>query len=465
MRLFEILLVVVMGVALVAELRRGIRGYRRTDAARVVVLLTVAQLLLEGYRWQLLPIYALVGALFLPSAFPRRQVLAPPPWRKAIVIGALALLGVATLLAVLLPVPRLPQPEGPYRVGTLTYHYVDDSRPEVYGESPSGNRELMVQVWYPAEPQTSARAERWLVDGAPMARALARWGGMPEWLLNQLALVRTHSYAGAPAVTADAPYPVVLYVHGWGGFRNINQDQLEALASQGYVVVSADHAYGALRSVFPDGRVAENNPEALRGERGEAEFTASSQALVAAYAADARFVLERLPALNESGPLTGLFDWGRVGLFGHSTGGGAVMAVCAVDAHCKAVLGMDTWIEPVGEEVLTAGLAQPALFLNSEAWFTGPNREVLEGFYERLDGPAYWMDIAGSVHYDFTLVAIFSPLSQALGVRGALPGQQALAINRSYLVAFFDATLKDKPSPLLDGPSSEFPEVSFAERP
>ncbi|MDX9955894.1 MAG: hypothetical protein RBT75_17475, partial [Anaerolineae bacterium] len=194
------------------------------------------------------------------------------------------------------------------------------------------------------------------------------------------------------------------------------------------------------------------------------EFTASSQALVATYAADARFVLEQLPALNASGPLVGLFDFERLGLFGHSTGGGAVMAVCAVDARCRAVLGMDTWIEPVDEATLTAGLVQPALFLNSEAWFTGPNRAVLEGFYERLDGPAYWLDIYGSVHYDFTLVAVFSPLSQALGVRGALPGQQALAINRAYLVAFFDATLKGIPSSLLEGPSPEFPEVSFGER-
>lgn len=462
MRLFEILLVLVMGAALIAELHRGIRGYRRADAARAVVLLTFVQLLLEGYRWQLLSFYVLVGALFLPAAFPRRKVLAPPPWRKAIVIAASALLGVGILLAVLLPVPHLPQPEGPYRVGTVTYHWVDDSRPEVYGESLTGNRELMVQVWYPAESQTGVRAEHWLVDGTPMARALARWGGMPEWLLDQLVLMRTHSYAGAPAMTANAPYPVVLYVHGWGGFRNINQDQLEAPASQGYVVVSADHAYGALRSVYSDGRVAENNPEALRGKRGEADFTVSSQALVETYAADARFVLDQLPALNASGPLAGLFDLERLGLFGHSTGGGAVMTVCAVDTRCKAVLGMDTWIEPADEAIVAAGLAQPALFLNSEAWFTGPNREVLEGFYGRFAGPAYWMDIAGSVHYDFTLVAVFSPLSQALGVRGALPGQQALAINRAYLVAFFDDTLKGIPSPLLDGPSPEFPEVSFA---
>lgn len=465
MRLFEILLTVVMGVALVAELFRRPRNYRRNDAARAVTLVTIAQVTLEGYRWQLVPLYVLVGALFIPAALPKRRPLAPPPWRKGVVMGALVLLGIGTALAAVLPVPRLPELAGPYRVGTATYHWVDLGRTETYGESPSGKRELMVQVWYPAEPRTGERVERWLVDGVPMARAIAKWGGMPSFLLDQISLVETHTVANAPAVTSDAPYPVVLYVHGWGGFRNIAQDQLEALASQGYVVVSADHAYGALRSVFPDGRVAMNNPEALRGKRGETAFTESSQALVATYAADAGFILDQLPALNASGPLAGLFDLERLGLYGHSTGGGAAMAVCAVDPRCKAVLGMDTWIEPVDGEIREAGLKQPAAFLNSEAWFTGPNRVILEGFYERLPGPAYWLDIPGSVHYDFTLVAIFSPLSQALGVRGPLPGKQALAINRAYLVAFFDATLRGMPSLLLEGASAEFPEVDFSRRP
>lgn len=465
MRLFEILLTVVIGVALIAELLRKPRGYRRSDAARAVTLLTIAQVALEGYRWQLVPLYLLIGALFIPTALPTRRPLAPLLWRKGVVIVALVLLGLATALAVLLPVPRLPEPQGPYPVGTATYHWVDRNRAETYGESPSGNRELMVQVWYPAEPRTGDRAQPWIVDGVPMARAIAQWGGMPAFLLDQISLVQTHAVANAPAVTVDAPYPVVLYVHGWGGFRTIAQDQLEALASQGYIVVSADHTYGALRSVFPDGRVANNNPEALRGKRGEIAFTESSQALVATYAADARFILDQMPTLNTSGPLAGIFDFERLGLYGHSTGGGAVMAVCAVDERCKAVLGMDTWIEPVDAAILDAGIAQPALFLNSEAWFTGPNRAILERFYERHPGPATWLDIPGSVHYDFTLVADFSPLSQALGVRGPLPGKQALAINRAYLVAFFDATLRGMPSPLLEGTVAEFPEVDFSSRP
>ena len=464
MRLFEILLMVVMAATLIAELRRGFRGYRRADAARVTGLLAVAHIALEGYRWQLLPLYLLIGALFLPAAFQKRHGLAPRYWRKGLAIGGLVVLGLTAALALLLPVPRLPQPEGPYRVGTATYHWVDRSRAETYGETPSGYRELMVQVWYPAAPHTGGAAERWLTAGVPMARAIAVYGRMPAFLLDQLALMRTHAYPEAPLAAADAPYPVVLSVHGWNGFRNINQDQLEALASRGYIVISADHTYGAMRTVFPDGRVAANNPQALRGQRGSAEFAATSQALVETYTADVRFLLDQLPQLNAVAPFADALDLERIGLFGHSTGGGAVVAVCLSDARCKAVLGMDAWIEPVDATLLAAKLKQPALFLNSESWQSGPNRAQLERFYHNLDGEAYWADIAGSVHQDFTLAAIFSPLAQPLGIRGPIAGPRVLEINRAYLIAFFEATLNGLPAPLLENLAA-FPEVSFERRP
>lgn len=464
MRFFEILLLVIMTAALVAELRRGLPGYRRADAGRITALLAVAQLVLEGYRWQLLPLYLLLGALFLPAALQKRRGLAPRYWRKGLAMGGLIILGLTLVLASLLPVPRWPQPAGPYRVGTVTYHWIDRARAETYGETPSGYRELMVQVWYPAVSQPRGVPERWLTAGVPMARAIATYGRMPVFLLDQLALVRTHAYPAAPLATTEAPYPVVISVHGWNGFRNLNQDQLEALASRGYIVISADHTYGAMRTVFPDGRVAANNPQALRGQRGTPEFTATSQALVETYAADVRFLLDQLPQLNAAAPFTGALDLDRIGLFGHSTGGGAVIAVCLSDARCQAVLGMDVWIEPVDETLLGAGLQQPALFLNSEAWQSGPNRAQLERFYRTLGGPAYWGDIAGSVHQDFTLAAIFSPLARPLGLRGPIRGPRVLEINRAYLTAFFDATLKGLPAPLLENPTA-FPEVRFERRP
>jgi hypothetical protein len=44
-----------------------------------------------------------------------------------------------------------PPPTGPYEIGTLTYHWVDTQRGEVFSPDAHARRELMVQIWYPGE--------------------------------------------------------------------------------------------------------------------------------------------------------------------------------------------------------------------------------------------------------------------------------------------------------------------------
>ena len=187
---------------------------------------------------------------------------------------------------------------------------------------------------------------------------MATWSHFPRLLIDQTALAYTHAYTGAPISDHQAVYPVVVYVHGWGGFRNINQDQIEALVSHGYVVVSADHTYGALVTCFPDGRIAKYDPRALHGDDSEEDNDQMSQILVQTYAADAQFVLDQMAQLNAADPdrrFTGRLDVEHVGFFGHSTGGGAVVQVCAKDLRCQAVLGMDAWVEPVADDVIENG--------------------------------------------------------------------------------------------------------------
>ena len=65
-------------------------------------------------------------------------------------IGALGL-GIAVALPMMVPVFGFPHPTGPYEIGTLTYHWVDASRSEVFAADPKERRQLMVQIWYPAK--------------------------------------------------------------------------------------------------------------------------------------------------------------------------------------------------------------------------------------------------------------------------------------------------------------------------
>jgi predicted dienelactone hydrolase len=467
MRFFEASSVLLTLALLVVIWVRALRKQRpfSIGLAGVSGLCLIVHLLFEGFRWQMLPVYAATVGLVIVGLVTHRNEEKLPK-RAGLILALVGLiLGVALLL--LLPVPRFPHPGGPYPIGTVTYHWIDAGRVETYGDAPGGPRELMVQVWYPAEP-TRGRPERWLDGGVMVGRAMAAWRHFPGILLDQTALAYTHTYAGAPISDHQAVYPVVVYVHGWGGFRNINQDQIEALASRGYVVVSADHTYGALVTRFPDGRVATYDPRALSGDEGKEDDQQASEILVQTYAADARFVLDQMAQLNAADPggrFTGRLDIAHVGLFGHSTGGGAVVQVCAEDARCQAVLGMDAWVEPVADDIIEQSLAQPLLLMNSATWGNdGENYARQRQLFDGLRNTGYFMTIAGTSHFDFVAVPTFSPLAPLLGVKGPLPARRVMEINEMYLIAFFDKHLRNQTVPLLDGPSPDYTEVQFEKR-
>ena len=88
--------------------------------------------------------------------------------------------------------------------------------------------------------------------------------------------------------------------------------------------------------------------------------------------------IERL----ESGELTSIFsghlDTAKIGMFGHSTGGGAVFEACWLDERCQAVLGEDPWMVPYDREITETGVQQPALMMFSEAWQNKKNLPLVE---------------------------------------------------------------------------------------
>lgn len=476
MRPLEIALVGALWVALAAWWV-GWRpaGLRLWPIALAVV--AAAQLTLEGYRWQLAPAYALAAVTGLAAVFARpraapkagRQPLAARAARWA---GAGAALSAGLFIAglpLVFPVPQLPEPSGEYAIGTLSFDWVDPGRAEAYTADPDDQREIMVQVWYPADPPAAAAARAPWVERLDVAGpAIARYLKLPGFILDHTALIRTHAYLEAPLAAAEARYPVVIYSHGWNGFRTVNLDEIEALASHGYIVAAVDHTYGAMFTTFPDGRVALNKPDALpRDNAAEAEAQPIREQLINTYARDLRFVLDQFERLN-AGELdarfAGRLDLEHIGLFGHSTGAGAVVLACRQDARCQAGLALDAWLVPVPDADLEAGLDQPFFFLWSQFWVSKNNPAHFELLRPNLRGGYQTATLQGTRHYDFTLMPLFTPLAPALGWKGPLEGARVMRIVEDYLVAFFDQTLKGQPNPLWEGPAAAYPEVVYAPR-
>ena len=150
---------------------------------------------------------------------------------------------------------------------------------------------------------------------------------------------------------------------------------MEELASHGYVVIGISHTYGAVITVFPDGRQVPTNQQALPDDVSDEAYDRASNMLVQQWAGDIVLTLDELENMDqESGVwfLSGKIDLDQVGVFGHSTGGGAAVEFCLVDARCQAILGMDIWAEPAEPEILKLHLTQPALSMLSEGWYS-PN--------------------------------------------------------------------------------------------
>lgn len=465
MRILEVTISLLLGIYLLwplitrAPYRPPVNSLPIVTAA--VLLL---HLLIEKYRWQMIPLYILTGVILVTSLlFSWRGHSGPPS--PIITLPVLLLLLVAAALPALLPIPKIPAPSGDYQVGTASFMLVDESRRELYSGRDEPRR-LMVQVWYPALRGNSVRAP-WTENAEIVAKATSLYLKFPPYFLDHLALAHSPAWQDAAPDSSGAPYPIIIFSHGWNGFRAQNTSQMVELASRGYVAVAIDHTYGNIVTVFPDGQTVYNNPAALPQGASEAEYDAAARLLVEQWSGDIGFVLDTLAADQVQGParpIAGLLDFERIGVLGHSTGGGAAIQFCGTDARCKALFPMDAFMTPVSLNVLGKGISQPALFVFSQQWADdreSKNNRLFRAFYEHVAQPAPVITILGSEHYDFSDLPAISPLAPQLGLKGPINGKRVQQILREFTAAFFDRYLKNTPTDLFDGPSPSYPELRW----
>ena len=103
------------------------------------------------------------------------------------------------------------------------------------------------------------------------------------------------------------------------------------------------------------------------------------------------------------------------------------------------------------------------MFMNSESIraLQFVNQKLIEYMMARANTDVYNITVNGSTHEDFVEFAVFSPVLKYIGPPERIDGQKMLKIMNSYTLAFFNKHLKGRDSPLLDGPSPDFPEVIF----
>ncbi|WP_053377380.1 alpha/beta hydrolase family protein [Paenibacillus sp. FJAT-27812] len=440
----------------------------------LTTLLTLFQLQLEGYRWQMVATYLLTVFLWgivIKSKVEfraKKEQKNRRSGRKKTFLGLLVLIYalIAGTLPVCLPVFSFESPTGTYAVGTVTYHWIDLKREEAYSKDPEDHRELMVQVWYPSPEGEKGKKNSYVPYLPQFSQEISKQFGVPAFLLQYLHLVKTHATVQSKLSEAAPKYPIVLFSPGMGGTRFQNMFQVEELASHGYIVVGMEHTYHSVATVFPDGKTTGFRKMNLLDLSSSDKMT--SEIIVK----DIQFVLDQIEGLNRedsTGQFKGRLDLDRIGIFGHSLGGAAAAQMLLLDPRVKAGINMDGTF--FGEPIPKSGLKKPFMLMNSESLVTETETEkqppqkmlnkyklTLEEFNKMtkdivmrrensMAGGAYQLTIPHSKHFSFSDFYMYSPLLQWM--EGTSPKHEHRTIN-AYTVAFFDRFLQNKPSSLFN---------------
>jgi predicted dienelactone hydrolase len=337
----------------------------------------------------------------------------------------------------------LPAPTGDRPVGTTALHLTDTSRPDPWNLD-AGARELKVTLWYPAGRRGGRRAPYMTPKESELLLKGSKIASAPYDTLS-----KTRTNAVEDAEPAGRRLPLVVLSPGFTQPVSTLTSLAEDLASRGYVVAGIDHAYESYATTLSGGRVAECL--ACDGDT-DPGFGAG---LVRGRAADVSFVLDRLTSRWEH---SGLIDRRRIAMAGQSIGGAAALAAMIEDSRIRAGIDMDgTTYARIPE----SGLSRPFMFIGAPQHVPGGLDTSWDRDWRLLTGWKRWIVLRGAEHRSFTDAPL---LMGALGVKppaGVLPAARSAELTRTYVAAFLDRHLRSQRRPLLDGPSSRSPEVTF----
>jgi len=350
-------------------------------------------------------------------------------WLGLAAAGALGLSAASLYLQLTLPAPT-----GPHAVGRTTWRWVDTTRAESMTPAADDLREVIAEVWYPAEAGSGRRAA-YIPAQARVAEGLVGSGELNALEVWALGYVRTAAWQEAPVAEAAGAYPVLILSPGNATNVEFYAALAEELASHGYVVVGLNHPYEVAAVALSAGGVAQFAAEAWPAAPADRQAFVSQR--IAERTADVRFALDQLEILNarDADRLAGRLDLSRVAVWGHSLGGITAAQACLQDARVRACLNLDGLQAggPFAAEPNPATPAQPFLFITKETTLL----PAVEALFAASPATAARVTVPGAAHDSFTDGPLLTP--------GLLPlpaaADAVTATTRRHMVAFFNEAL------------------------
>jgi predicted dienelactone hydrolase len=355
----------------------------------------------------------------------------------------------------------LPEPGGPFDVGTASLLVFDASRPGNTGEG----RALMMRFWYPARASDQEPAPYFLDERSAERNRLASPLPLPDDLYE---LTRGFAREHVPAAAAE-PRPALILSTEWGAPVETYAALAEDFASHGYLVFGINHPNGGGVVLYPDGSAPNLDPlRVIPDEANNLDWALDIEHVAdwlqdTPSAAAARASLDERAQPNVQGALAQL-DETRIAALGHSFGGAAAVRADAESTAIGASADLDGAL--VGDAARFAASARAIVLLS-------PGHSELDSsidtFFAAAGTDCRGLTIAGTLHSNYgdtswlysRVVGAYPDLTREGYGLGSIEPGRAHAIITRYLRAFFQAALDGASAPLLEGPSADYPEVTF----
>lgn len=475
MRLFEVFIIIFLSITLL--------NYYVTKNQKLTWLLPAVTLLfcllniiLEGYRTQMLPAFIFTGVIVIVHILSSLKInmIKNKKLKVSFIIVNFLFLIISFLPPFIMPVFTMPKPTGSYAIGTKSFHFIDTTRPEIFTDHPSDHRELSVQVWYPADKVDDQKPVKYF-SNKKLVSAFRKLMPIP-FGLEYLTLIDTHSYEDVPLSTKEEKYPVILFSHGYTGSVRQNTVQMEELASHGYIVFSIGHTYEAVAVEFPNDQIIgfdkkqidlfsneltkSVNKESIKENGIAAAVSMSldkakiSDRSIRLWTADTIFIANEIEKL-ETGEKESIFqnrlDMDKLGVFGHSFGGATAGQTLLMDKRFKAGINMDGGqFGDLRENIIS----QPFMLMQSSV----SDGSLIVGYHQEQN--MYNIRVSGTKHFSYTDMSIYSPMYKWAGIIGDTNGHRMQKIMNDYILSFFNQYLKGEDSPLLKN-NNKYKEVQL----
>lgn len=444
--------------------QRGVTTINLIMIATNYVLL-IGTIMTIGANWRMIPAYFVLMLLTLQVFVKPKSTIISKKLRMKIIKTSGIVVATITMftLPTLFPIMSFPEPTGKYTVGTQTFHLTDKNRKEFVVPNHQVNRELMIQVYYPAEKETG-QPSPYFKDIDALTQQLATTQGFPNIATTHLGLTKTHSYQDATAIKSKEKFPLLLFAHGMSLYSRQNTFQLEELVSHGYIVVALNFTGDAATTIFPDGDRVDFTPI-------ENTITFLNNR-IHLWEQDASFVLDEVIKGDfdkNFRAIASLIDYDSIGMLGHSFGGATSAQMLVKDNRIKAAIDMDGGL--YGDPMPKNGPKKPFMLMNAEASINfmkeaynqqpGNRDELFAEAYLRnktIEKPGvYTAIIPKTNHGSFTDLAAVSPI---INESGADVNAIYKLINELSL-GFFDKNLKGIQDNKLNKIQKAHPEINL----